>query len=40
MVLVGYTDGFLRCFDTIENKCQIWEIAKAHRGAITAIYAD
>ena len=36
-VLVGYTDGFLRCFDTINEKAQIWEVREAHRGAITAI---
>lgn len=38
--LTGWRDGFLRCFDTNERKTQLWEIAGAHRGAITAIYAD
>jgi len=39
-VLVGYRDGFLGCFDTITAKAQLWEISQAHRGAVTAIYAD
>lgn len=39
-VLVGYRDGFLRCFDTVNAKAQLWEISQAHRGAVTAIYAD
>ena len=38
--LVGYRDGFLRCFDTINAKAQLWDISQAHRGAVTAIYAD
>ena len=36
-VLVGYKDGFLRCFD-IQAKAQIWEISGAHRGGVSAIY--
>ena len=39
-VLVGYRDGFLRCFDTINAKAQLWDVSQAHRGAVTAIYAD
>lgn len=39
-VLVGYRDGFLRCFDTVSTKTQLWDISQAHRGAVTAIYAD
>ena len=39
-VLVGYRDGFLRCFDCVGAKAQVWDLANAHRGAITAIYAD
>ena len=39
-VLVGYRDGFLRCFDTITAQAQLWDVSQAHRGAITAIYAD
>jgi len=39
-VLVGYRDGFLRCFDTVNAKAQLWDISQAHRGAVTAIYAD
>lgn len=38
-VLTGWRDGYIRCFDTA-RKCQIWEVANAHRGAITSIYAD
>ena len=39
-VLVGYRDGFLRCFDTVQSKSQVWDLANCHRGAVTAIYAD
>ncbi len=39
-VLVGYEDGFLRCYDTINAKAQLWEVAQSHRGSVTAIYAD
>ena len=37
---MGYRDGFLRCFDTINAKAQLWDVSQAHRGAVTAIYAD
>ena len=37
-VISGWADGFLRCF--VPGKGQIWEIANATRGAITAVYAD
>ena len=26
-VIVGYRDGFLRCFDTIEAKALLWEVS-------------
>lgn len=39
-VLTGWQDGFLRCYDTVTRKALLWEITGAHRGAITAIYAD
>lgn len=39
-VLTGWRDGFLRCFDIVNAKAQIWEVANAHRGAVTKIYAD
>jgi hypothetical protein len=39
-VLTGWVDGFLRCYDTVARKAMLWEIAGAHRGAITSIYAD
>lgn len=38
-MLTGWRDGFLRCFD-ISQRTQVWEIANAHRGAITTVYAD
>ena len=38
--LVGYRDGCIRGFDTISAKAQLWEISNAHRGAVTALYAD
>jgi WD40 repeat protein len=37
-IIAGWRDGFIRCFDRNQNI--IWEVANAHRGAITAIYAD
>jgi len=39
-VLSGWRDGFLRCFDSVYGKAMLWEIAGAHKGALTAIYAD
>jgi len=39
-ILTGWQDGFLRCYDSLVNKRQLWEIASAHRGALTSIYAD
>lgn len=38
-IITGWRDGFLRCFD-YTRRAQIWEVANAHRGAITSIYAD
>lgn len=39
-VIVGYRDGQLRCFDTMNAKAQLWDVSMAHKGAVTAIYAD
>ena len=39
-MIVGYRDGQLRCFDTLGAKAQIWDVSMAHKGAVTAIYAD
>lgn len=39
-VITGWRDGFLRCFDVKQRRAQIWEVANAHRGAITSVYAD
>lgn len=38
--MVGYKDGSIRCFDFTEHKAMLWEISNAHRGPVTAIYAD
>jgi WD40 repeat protein len=37
-IIAGWRDGFIRCFDRSQNI--LWEVANAHRGAITSIYAD
>ena len=39
-VMSGWSDGFLRAFVMEQGKGQIWEIANAHRGGITTVYAD
>lgn len=39
-VMTGWRDGFLRCFDIAQHKTMLWEVANAHRGAITKIYSD
>lgn len=39
-ILVGYRDGFLRCFDSVNSQAMLWEVSQAHRGTVTAIYAD
>lgn len=39
-LLTGWQDGFLRCYDSVKKKTMLWEIAGAHRGAVTAVYAD
>ena len=38
-IVTGWRDGFIRCFDR-NTQTIIWEIANAHRGAITSVYAD
>ena len=38
-VVAGWKDGFIRAFDRT-NGNKIWEIANAHRGSVTAVYAD
>lgn len=37
--MTGWRDGFIRCFDRSTGNI-VWEVANAHRGSITAIYAD
>ena len=37
--MTGWRDGFIRCFNRANGAVE-WEVANAHRGAITAIYAD
>lgn len=39
LIITGWRDGFLRGFD-YARRAQVWEIANAHRGAITRVYAD
>ena len=38
-LVTGWADGFIRCFDPAANAF-LWEIANAHRGAVTSVYAD
>jgi WD40 repeat protein len=38
-LITGWRDGFIRAYDT-QSKTQIWELANAHRGAVTVVYAD
>lgn len=37
--MTGWRDGFIRCHDRTTQTI-IWEIANAHRGSITSVYAD
>ena len=37
-IVTGWRDGFIRCFDPSGRI--LWEIASAHRGSITSLYAD
>lgn len=38
----GYEDGFIRCYEIGKTKYSIlkWEIANAHRGAVTSLFID
>lgn len=38
-VITGWRDGFIRSFDS-SNGQTLWEMAGAHRGAVTTVYAD
>jgi len=38
-VITGWRDGFIRSFDS-QNGQPLWEMAGAHRGAVTTVYAD
>lgn len=38
-IVSGWRDGFIRCFDRQYQNLN-WEIANAHRGAVTALYVD
>jgi len=37
-VVTGWRDGFIRCYETSGRV--LWEIANAHRGAVTCVYCD
>jgi WD40 repeat protein len=38
-IVTGWRDGFIRAFDRTSQSI-IWEVANAHRGAITSLYVD
>mmetsp|Transcript_16095 Transcript_16095/g.27186 ORF Transcript_16095/g.27186 Transcript_16095/m.27186 type:complete len:524 (+) Transcript_16095:277-1848(+) len=38
-VVTGWRDGFIRCFAK-ETNAVVWEIANAHRGAVTSLHVD
>lgn len=35
----GWKNGFIRCYDPATGRV-LWEIASAHRGAVTSLYVD
>jgi WD40 repeat protein len=37
-IVTGWRDGFIRCFDAQSRI--LWEVANAHRGSVTTVYAD
>ena len=37
--VTGWRDGFVRAYDPGSGGV-LWEIANAHRGAVTSLYAD
>lgn len=38
-IISGWRDGSIKAYDPV-NQIVLWEIHGAHRGAVTAIYAD
>ena len=38
-IVTGWRDGFVRCYDPANSRT-LWEIANAHRGAVTQVYCD
>lgn len=38
-LVTGWRDGFIRSYDPSSSRT-LWEIANAHRGAVTSVYAD
>ncbi len=38
-IVSGWRDGFVRCYSP-QSGSVIWEIANAHRGAVTSVYCD
>ena len=41
-VVTGWNDGFIRCYEMSKNtfSAMQWEIANAHKGAVSTVYAD
>ena len=38
-ILTGWRDGFVRCYEPGQGGL-MWEIANAHRGSVSSVYAD
>ena len=38
-IITGWRDGFIRAYDPQSGRV-VWEIANAHRGSVTSLYAD
>ncbi len=38
-IVTGWRDGFVRCYEPGSGGL-IWEIANAHRGSVTSVFAD
>lgn len=38
-IISGWRDGSIKAYDPV-NQAVLWEIHGAHRGAVTALYAD
>ena len=38
-IVTGWRDGFIRAYEYASGRV-LWEIANAHRGSVTTLYAD